>query len=134
MQKKLLLFALLFHCLFSLAIAEENYDFMIRIFDTKGGERTSGTISVRIVDLKEHDTKLGQTFTQTYKNNDISTGIEIEWLGSKSGVDIFKGVIHQSDGNVSQIGIKIEFPYENKSKIIHSNQFHTIKIIPKEEA
>jgi hypothetical protein len=133
MKKKLILFILLFHGLICLASAEENFDFMVRIFDTKGGERTAGTISVKIKDLKDNKAKLGQTFTHHIKNTDRYTGIEIEWHRSESGNEIFNGVIHQSDGNISEKGIKIQFKYDEKAKIIYTNRFHTIKIIPSKE-
>jgi hypothetical protein len=133
MKKKLTLLLILFQGLIGLATAEESFDFMIRIFDTKSGERTSGTMSVRIEDLKENKATLGQTFTHQIKNTERSTGIEIGWDTSEPGSNSFIGIIHQSNGNISSKGIKIKFQYDEKEKIIYTNQYHTIKIIPVEE-
>jgi len=110
--------------------AEPDHDFKVRIFDNNGGERTSGTITVKIEQLKKNGTSVGQTFNHHTKSGKVSTGIEIEWKEEDSGIHTFEATIQQSDGTVSQEGIRMEFQYSGTAQEIYSNKFHTIKIIP----
>ena len=129
---KFIYIALLTFGLLSVRAAEVDSDFSIRIFDVKGGERTAGTMTVRIDDLMQHSGRLelGQVFTQTRKNGDVSTGIKIKWKEEQAGIHTFRGIIRQTDLVGALEEIEVEFQYKGTVEIIHSNPFHVIKIIP----